>query len=503
MVINTGVMYFKMFITIILSLYIARIMLEVLGVLDYGIYNIVAGVVTMFSFLDSSMATATQRFITFELGKKSGANLQKVFSASLYSHIILSIIIFIIVEVVGFWFFDKFINVPVDRLSAAKFVFHFSLLTLICNLLVSPYRALMNAYERMVLIAIMDIINTLMKLGILFLLIYINKDNLRVYGVLVFVVSLFTLLVFLFIARNKYSESKLIKVRDSVLFKDIFSFGMYKLMGSLSNVGVNQGYAILLNVFFGPIMNAAFGIANQVNGQLRNFANNIIIAVNPQLVKRYAAGQKSEMMKLTFQSSKFAFFALLIITTPVLFEMNNLLNLWLTTVPENTGIICQLIIVGALIDVIAQPTMTIIEATGRIKKYQVVTGIIVLLNVPISYLFLKMNFSFHVIFFVYIFISVVVFYIRLLYAKKLVDLNIKDYLKSVVLSVMIVSIFNVVLIFAMEYLLRNSSGWFLFYRLTLCIIISSVIIYQFGLTSIERKYIITKVVNPIFGSNIK
>ena len=404
---NTMLLYFRMFLTLGVSLYTSRVVLNTLGVEDFGIYNVVGGVVMMFSFLNSSMASATQRFLSFELGKNDLIQLKKVFSMSVNIHVIIALAIFILAETIGLWFLNTKLVIPAERLYAANWVYQFSILSFMVTILSVPYNAIIIANERMKVYAYVSIIEVILKLIILYILVWFGFDKLKLYAILVFFVSAIIWLIYKTYCNSNFSESKYQYYWDKPLFSTLMNYAGWNLFGNLAVVTMVQGINIMLNLFFGPIVNAARGIAYQVNGAVNSFVINFQMAMNPQIVKSYASGDLKYMHKIIFQGAKYSFFLLFILSLPILLETELILKIWLKNVPEHTIIFTRLAIINVLIDSISGPLMTAAQATGNIKKYQAIVGGLLLLILPISYLFLIMGYPPEITLYISISISII------------------------------------------------------------------------------------------------
>lgn len=482
----------------LVSLYTSRVVLNVLGVDDFGIYNVVGGVVLMFEFLNGAMTSATQRFLSFEIGRKNIIELKKVFSMSINIHILIALIILLLAETVGLWFVKTQLTIPEARLNAAVLVYHFSVLSFIINILRVPYNASIIANEKMQAFALISIIDVILKLIIVFILLGFNYDKLKLYAILTFTVIFLVSIIYQLYCKYNFPDLKYQKYWNKALFVKMFSFAGWSLWGNLAYVGYTTGINILLNIFFGPSINAARGIAYQVNGALNNFASNFRVAINPQIVKSYASEDYKYMNNLVFKSSKYSFFLLFTLALPVLIETDVILKWWLKTVPDYTAIFSRLVIISTMIDCIAAPLTTTAQATGRIKKYQFVTGFLFLSILPISYVLLKLGNPPQITHYVNIVISFLVLIIKIYMVSRLVVFSKINFLKQVIFPIILVGIIASVLPLIIHVLIKNEM-----YRFALVIftsIISVLItIYFIGMKVEERKYFsvvaITKVRN--------
>lgn len=485
-------LYLRMFLTMAVSLYTSRIILNTLGIEDFGIYNVVGGFVTMFAFLNSSMASATQRFLSFEIGRKDSVKLGNVFSMSVNIHFIIAFVILIFAETVGLWFLNTQLTLPPDRMVAAQWVYQFSILALMVNMVSVPYNAIIIAHERMNVFAWVSIAEVSLKLLIVFMLQWFGFDKLKLYAILIFAVTLIIRMVYGVYCNKNFKESKFRFFWDKPLFNTLMSYAGWNLWGNAASVIMDQGLNILLNIFFGPVINAARAIAFQVKSAVQQFVGNFQMAINPQIIKSYASEDLKYMHQLIFQGAKYSFFLLFIMSLPIFIEAEIILRLWLKTVPEYTVIFTRLVIINILIDSISGPLMTAAQASGKIKQYQSVVGLLLVLNLPISYLFLKMDYSPEVTLYVGISLSIIALYARLKIISPLVNLSISEYLNNVVLRIIPV-VFIAFISPTLVYISLEEN----FIRLLLTGItsIASVLmtIYYIGLSKIEQQFMNRKV----------
>ena len=388
---NTLFLYFRMLLVMGVNLYTSRVVLQILGFEDYGLYNVVGGIVTMFTFLNGSLGSATSRYITFELGRKNFERLNKIFNAALVIHIAMAVFIILLAETVGLWFFYEKMTVPPDRLSAAFWVYQISIITCFFSLTQVPYNATIIAYEDMKIYAYVGIAEVLLKLGVVFLLLVSPIDQLVFYAVLLCLVQVGIMLFYRYYCNGHYPSCKIRMYKDKNLFREMFSYGVYNLIGNVSVLAQGQGLNILLNMFFGPTVNAARGIAYQVQGAITQFSNNFLTAVRPQIIKSYAEGDLEAMMKLVKQSSCFSFYLMWMISLPVCLEADYLLSLWLGKYPAHTVNFLILVIMLCLIQTIKTPRTTIFHATGHIKWTNIIVGTILCLAFPLAYIALKLG----------------------------------------------------------------------------------------------------------------
>lgn len=383
---NTLFLYFRMLLLMAVTLYTSRVVLDKLGITDYGIYNVVGGIVTMLGFLNTAMSVATQRFLSYEIGRDDFEQLKKVFSSSILIHSIIAFIILIISETVGLWFLNSQLSISEERMNAANWVYQFSILSFIINVLSVPYNALIISHERMGVYAYISIIEVVLKLLIVFLLSCFDVDRLILYAFLVFAVSLFIRILYQCYCSRKYPESKFKFVWQRDLLQRMISFSGWSLFGGIAYMAKSQGINVVLNIFFGATVNAAWGIAQQVNSAVLMFVQNFVTAINPPIIKAYAKGERDRLFSLLFNGMKYTFFLASCLIVPLLVETDFVLSFWLKEVPDYTVLIVQYVLVVILIELFSHAIGTTIQATGEIKWYQIVVGSILFLNLPLSYI---------------------------------------------------------------------------------------------------------------------
>jgi O-antigen/teichoic acid export membrane protein len=432
-VFNTGILYAKMLVTMGISLYSTRVVLNALGATDYGIFSLIAGVIAMLSFLNAAMTASTQRYLSFHQGKNDFLMQKKIFSNSWILHILIGLIVVVLLEIACPFLFNGFLNIPTERIFMAKTVYHFMTVAVFFSIISVPFTASLNAHENMLWIAIVNIIESVFRLAIaLSLVTFVQEGRLVVYGLLTAILGGISFLLYAGYCLKKYNECTLKDYHiDKPLMKELSSFAGWNLFGALCGVGRTQGLAILLNIFFGTVVNAAYGIANQVAGQMNFFSSTMLRALNPQIMKSEGMNDRKRMLRLSMMASKFGFFLLAFIAIPCIFEMPAILKFWLKEVPEYTDIFCSLILIGALINQLTIGLQSAIQATGRIKIYQIVVGSIQLLNLPIAYFLLKNKFPSYAVLISFVCIEVFACLLRLIFLKKLARLSIREYFKRV------------------------------------------------------------------------
>lgn len=497
---NTLLLYFRMLLTMGVTLYTSRVVLDVLGVEDYGIYNVVGGVVAMFGILSGSLSSAISRFITFELGKGDFEKLKKIFCTSVNIQVILIAIITILMETIGIWFLNAKMVIPPERLQAANWVFQFSVVTFALNLLSVPYNAVIIAHEKMSAFAYISIIDCTLKLIVAFIIAYNPFDKLVYYGLLIMIVGLINRTMYAVYCKRHFEEATYSMVFDKGLMKEMFGFAGWNFIGSSSALLRDQGGNILLNLFFGPIVNAARGIAMQVSSAATAFVNSFMTAVNPQITKSYAAGEYDYMMKLVFQSAKFSYFIMLLVALPIFVCTPYVMDIWLKEVPEHTIILVRLTLIFILNECLANSLRTLSHATGNIRNFQLVVGGIQMLNFPISYVALKFGAQPECLYFVAILIAFFCELGRLLILKQMVNLSVCKFLKDIYFLSILVAILSALTPWFLRSYFDNSFVSFIILSAFSCVNVM-IISYAIGCTKEDKmtiKMAIRKVSNRFF-----
>ena len=487
---NTAMLYFRMIFNMGITLYTSRVVLNTLGIEDFGIYNVVGGIVAMFTFLNSAMGAATSRFLIFELGKKDYPQLKKVFNASLSSHIAIAIAVFIFCETIGLWFLSHKLVIPEERMAAANWVFQFSILSAMVSLTQVPYNATIIAHEKMNVYAYVSIVEVILKLVIVYLLIIGGFDKLKTYAILVFLVSMTIAMIYRIYCNKKYEECSLSFQWDKALYKKLFSFSIWELYGGFAIMGMGQGLNMLLNMFFGPAVNAARGIAYQVQAAITSFGENFMTAVKPQIIKLYAENKVEQMMKLVFASSKYSFYLTYLLSLPLLLETGYVLKIWLKIVPDYSLSFCRLILINNLIWAMRGPIVTCFHATGKIKAANLVCGSIFYLIIIVSYFCLKMGSPPESVFIVTIIVSVLVQITELLLLKRFIVYSIRAYMKKVVKFCLLIMIISSIVPYLLTLVIEPGFTRFIVVGFS-CVVTFATSVYYFGI-DIETRNIITQ-----------
>lgn len=486
---NTLMLYFRQFLIMLVSLYTLRVILDVLGAEDYGIYNVVAGVVTMFSFLSSAMATACQRYFSFELGRKDYEQLKKTFSVSLISYIVVAVVLVVFTETLGLWFVYNKLDIPPDSIHAARLIYHASVVSLVFTIIATPYMASIIAHEDMSIFAYVSIVEAFLKLLIPVLLPFFVFNKLVLYGCFLAAASILTTSIYRFISRRRYEECRSGWYWDKRLFKELMSYTAWNMFGSSVQVFKFQAVNILINQFFNPVIVASRTIALQVNTAARSLAQNFSTAVRPQIIKSYAADKLEEVNMLVFWSCKATFFLMYIFSLPLCLEMSFVLKLWLKTPPEYAIVFTQISLIEAIIDSVSFPLMTVAQASGKIKLYQGLVGGVLLLNLPLSFIALYLGFSPVSVFIISVILASTAFFVRLFVLKKLVGFSISDYIIKVVVPLVLCGALS--LLFAMFVQSLFIQSFFRVVIVTLASIISfAILMYYVSFNQEERKKIL-------------
>lgn len=482
---NTLLLYFRQILILLVSLYTVRVVLNTLGAADYGIYNVVAGVVTMFSFLSGAMATASQRYFSFELGRGDTQKLSKTFSVTLCIYILLILIIVFFAETIGLWFVNHKLKIATERMVAAKWIYQASILGFVVTLITTPYMASIIAHENMNVYAYVSIVEVTLKLAIVFLLKILPFDKLIVYGVLLFVVSFINTALYRTYCKKHYAECKFKPVWDKAMFREIIGFTGWNLFGNLSGVLKSQGVSILLNQFFGPIVSASRTIALQVNSAVNSFSQNFSMAVKPQIIKDYAQKKYDDLFILVFRTCKFTFFLMLIFTVPLILNIEFVLAIWLVNVQEHTVMFTILILIESLVESMSYPMSTANQATGKVKYYQLTLSSLGLLNLPVDYVLLKLGYSANCVFVVGIVIITLITIPRFLFMYQIPKFSIKKCFQKVIFPILII-VASVIAIFSvLKFQATNFITFFL--NVIIEVLIVAGLIFLIGFSKNEKR----------------
>ena len=484
---NTLMLYIRMLFTMAVSLFTSREVLQTLGVEDYGVFSVVGGVITMFAFINGGMVSSTQRYLNFEIAKGNAERLRSVFNTALQIHALIALIIIILGETVGLWFLMEKLVIPEERMAAAMWVYQCSIIACAVNILSVPYNADIIAHEKMSAFAYISILDVILKLVIVYLLVVSPIDKLIVYAILTLLVQLLIRYVYTRYCNKHFQESFVEWKLNKPLFNEMLSFAGWSFWGNLSAILYTQGLNMMLNIFFGPVVNAARGIAVQVQSAVHQFVSGFQTALNPQITKNYASGDLEQMHSLMFRSARFSFLLLFFISLPVLIETEFLLTLWLKSVPENAVIFTQIMICISLIFTTANPCAIANQATGKVKVYQVVEGSILLTILPISYMVLRHGSPAYSVFIVHFCVESVAQFTRMYMLRKLINLPLRQYFRNIYLP--IVTTVSIAIILPIMVHMQMVNGWLRFIAVGFtCILSVGTNAFFFGLSKSERTF---------------
>ena len=489
---NTFVLYFRMIIIMLVSLYTSRVVLSVLGVEDFGVFNVVGGFVSIFSLISGSMATTISRYLTFELGKNDKNKLRVVFCTSVNIQIGLSFLILLLAEAFGIWFLNCKMNIPDSRMEAANWVFQFSLLSFCVNLINVPYSSVIIAHEKMTSFAYFSITETLLKLGIVFLLSESPFDHLVTYSFLLLAVTILMRLGYVLYCCRYFEESKYHFVFDKGLLKEMGSFAGWNYLGAGAYILRTQGLNILLNLFFGVAVNAARGIAAQVESAVAQFVSNFTMALAPQITKSFARDDRAYMYQLICMGAKFSYFMMLAIIVPIIYEAPIILKLWLETVPEFCTLFLRLTLVAVLFDTLSDTLGKAMLASGKIKKFHIYVSGLVIMIFPVSYLLYVMGYPVYSCYIVCILAMIGKLFFELPLLRQMIGMPITMYINYVIYRIIPVTF----LCSLMPYLIYSTMKESVIRLIILSLfslIVSSFVIYTIGMTQIERSYLFERI----------
>ena len=483
---NTLFLYIRMLFITAVSLYTSRIVLATLGAEDYGTYNVVGGVVVLFTFLNTSMIGTIQRFLNYSIGQDNPEKTRKVFSTSINCQIIVLLVVFVLSETLGLWFLNTYLNIPSERMYAANWIYQFSILTICIQIFYAPYNAAIISCERMSIYAYISIFDVLARLGVVYILIRsTNCDKLILYGALLCVVSLLVGFIYICYCLKNFTFCRYKKHDDRLLLKNMVSFSGWSIFGGVSNLGATQGINMILNIFFGVAINAAMGVANQVLNALEQFVNNFSVAFNPQIIKSYAAGDKDYFYSLLYRSAKLCYFLMFTISAPVIICCTDILGIWLEEVPTYSVLFCQIILMHALSNSINTPMWTAVRANGNIKKYNIVTSSLRLSIIPICFIGFKLGSSPSFALWCNLLLNIIIQTWILYHLRTLINLNLDMYVRKVILPCFLVTVASLPIPIIMHHF-EKGMIWTLFIILT-SIFLSLLCVFVLGFKKEERK----------------
>lgn len=478
---NTLMLYLRMGVSMLVSLYTARIVLGALGEVDYGILNVVMGCVAIFTFLNGALSGSTSRFLTFELGKGDANQLKRTFRATVVIHLILAIAVIILCETVGLWLLTHKLVIPADRMTAAHLAYQISIISMVVSIIQVPYGAAIIAHEKMAIYAYMSLFDVGAKLLMAFLIQAIGGDKIIVWALITMAIGILYTIVYILYCNKQFDETRNIKFqRDTALYKQLFSYSWWDLIGQISGMLQGQGINMLLNIFFGPIINTARAISYQVQGALTQFANNFMLASRPQIIKLYAAGKTDDMMKLVYRSSCMAFYLSFVLTLPLCMEMKYVLDFWLGKYPAETIPFTMLILVNSLIVNIKSSRVAAIHATGHIKLTNIVVGLILCSVFPIAYILLSSGFEATSVFVAMIIITLIAEVMAVFVLRRYINFSVSNYWIQVYGRCILVAICSVLPVYAVHSAMEVG-----FVRLiavsTTSLIVVSILVYTVGI----------------------
>ena len=485
---NTVILYFRMFVMMAIGLFTSRIVLQTLGVKDYGTYNVVGGVVGMFTIVSSSLSTSISRFITFELGRGNVERLNKVFSTAINVQLIISLVIVFLMEVIGVWFLNTQLNIPEGRMGAANWVFQLSIVSFVLGLLMVPYNASIVAHEDMGVFAYMTLLDAVFKLLVAYSLYISPFDKLITYSVLLFGVSLIMRGIYAAYCKRHYKECTYHFVKDKQLLKEMTSFAGWNFLGNGSWILNNQGVNILINIFFGVTLNAARGVASTVDNAVQGFVRNFMTAVNPQITKSYAAGDLQYMHKLVFAGAKYSFFLMMFFVIPICLETDLILKLWLDVVPEYAAVFVQLTLLSSMCVILGNTLITSVFATGKIRNYELVMGLMALSNFPLTWIAFELGASPVLAYVIYFIVYFMMIFVRLFMVKDLIRMSAWTYIKEVFLRVFIVGMVSFIFPYIITRL-QNDSVLRLVEVLAVSVTCSVISILTLGMKKDEKEMV--------------
>lgn len=484
---NTGFLYARMAITVFISLYSTRLVLAALGITDFGIFNVVAGAISMLTFLNAAMSSATQRFMSFAEGKGDFQAQVGIFNVSVLLHWVIGFAVVLLLELAALFLFDGILEIPKDRMYAAKVIYQCMVFSTFFKIISVPYDAVINAHENMFLVAVLGVLEAFLKLGIAVYITYAQFDGLITYGFLMAIMAVVLLIIRRLYCHRTYDEVtvNIRKHYKKTLFNEMGSFAGWSFLGSSTSMIANYGQGIVLNMFFGPVVNAAQGIANQVSGQLGAFSTTMLSALNPAIAKNEGAGKRSSMLKMTAMGSKMSFFLLAFMCVPVLVDMPYILNLWLKDVPAYAVIFCRLLLLRNLIELITYPLSMSIKAVGNIKEFQIASTLLNIVPLCLAFIFFKWGYAPYFLYYIFIGYSLVNGMMILRYAQKYTGIAVADFLLNVVLRCFLV-LFLGLLMTSIPFVFMEENIVRLLVGIIISVLTISGFIYFIGLKSEER-----------------
>ncbi len=491
---NTLFLYFRMIIIMAVSFYTVRVVLDTLGVTDFGLYNLVASFVLLMAVLNNTLTGGTQRFLTFEIGKDDFVRLKQTFSTALVIHIALAFFILFLGETIGLWLLYEKMNIPAERFDAAFWVYQFAIASTMVTVMQVPYNALIIAHERMYIFAYVSIVEAILKLLVVYLLLVISFDKLIIYGILMFMVSLTIASYYRIHVIRNYEESHFSLSFDKEMVKSMLQFSGWNLFGTLGALLSSHGVSLLLNLYFGPIANAAHAISMQVSNGLNQFVNSFQTAITPQITKLYASNKIDELNNFLYQNTKYAFLLLWIIVLPIVLKLDYVLSVWLTQIPQNTIIFTKLLMIYGLMSSFIRPMVMAIQATGKVKGIQMSAGILLILILPISWVLLENNFPIYSPFVVMLCMWIFHILLEIFFLKRLINFSAISFLRLSVIPIIIIIGISLLSLNYLSCMLENTIYQMLLF-FVVSIFVNSVLIYFIGIDLHTRQKMKLMLVN--------
>ena len=486
---NSLFMSVRMVFVLGLTLYTTRVVLSILGIEDYGIYNVVCGFVSMFAFLNVSMSNGIQRFYNYELGKNGVQGANKVYNTSLLIQLIITMIIVLLTESVGVWYLHNKMVIPENRMMSAEFILQFSILSFVFVIMQAPYTAAVMAHEKMDFYAVISVADAVLRFVIVFIVPYCYSDNLFIYGLLISTISIFDFLVYFIYCKKHFEEIRLVRSFDKEFFSSMVGFSGWNVFGSFAGIMREQGVNLILNLFFGPVVNAARAVAYQVNGGLQSFVTNITIPVRPQVIQSYAVGDIDRTMKLTYTISKFSCFFLFVVSLPIILEIDYILKIWIGgNVPEHTAAFVVIVVIQSFFNNLNAAVSGVVHASGRMKLYQLSGCCVNLLTLPVAYILLLFVPNAELALSVVLFFTILVQVVALFVMKTIVEYKFIDYLEIVILPIIEVVLIGSIIPFVIHYNMPSSFARLLVVS-SLSLIITVCVIYTVGCNQVEKAMI--------------
>lgn len=497
---NTIFLYFRMLLLMFVGLYASRVLLRTLGIDDYGLYNVVGSIVTMFSFLNATLSTSTQRFLNIELGKSNRSSVEKVFSCSLLLHLLLVVIVLILAETIGLWYIKEKLVIPPGREMAAMFVYQFSVISICIQIIQLPFMSTIIAHERMNIYAYVSIYEGLAKLVVLFAIQILPYDNLILYALLLLCVQFSVAIIYNVYCQRNFKEARFRTYYEKCLFRKMMGFSGWNIVGNLASVCNSQGLNMVINAFFGTTINAARGIAFQVHSLVQQLISNFQLAVKPQVIKYYAAGQMMEMTELVFNAAKYSAFLVIIVTVPLMLEIRPVLKLWLGDYPEYTVIFAQLILFRSIISSMTGNIVMVVHASGYLKNVGLFSGTVLLLVLPISYILLKIGFPPYIPFIINIGAALGDAFFALYWMQRYIGFPMRRFYSNVYVPVFLLFAAIFTLSYGLQCVMIDCNEYIRMIMVSIfSVIISCVLIFRFGLSKSIRNCVTEKMTSKFIN----